>query len=346
MKTLPKYGGVVESESEHLDRLWSGVTTKLGFENTAPSNEPFVMTWRDYRDYYVYQFRHAMLMPMSTALAGTALVLGGWIATVNASFASVPGDVLYPVKLVTERVQLAVTTSTEQRAQLHVEFATRRLQEVTEITQSTRENKDTLVKTAIEGFRQEIASVNAQLSEVRQTSPESAAAIAAMVDRKTSEYQQAFLDTASDTPETAKEDVAAAQEEAEQAGTQAVEALVESHEETQQETTSKSLKYSFRETYSELQTRITLSLGRLEVIEQVIPRTPTEAQAGYTARLDEARAAAATHDSTLSTSMQIMAAGGYRSAFDLLAEVEAAVSHSEEIITELEIDISTAAMTP
>jgi hypothetical protein len=346
MKDAPEFGGDFVVDEERLDRVWVKIATDLGFENTAPLKEPFVMTWRDYRDYYVYQFRHAMLKPMSTALAGTALVLGGWIATVNASFASVPGDVLYPVKLVTERVQLAVTTSTQQRAQLHVEFATRRLQEVTKITQSSRENKDTLVKTAIEGFRQEIASVNAQLTEVRQTSPESAAAIAAIVDRKTSEYQQAFLDTASDTPETAKEDVAAAQEEAEQAGTQAVEALVESHEETQQETTSKSLKYSFRETYSELQTRITLSLGRLEVIEQVIPRTPTEAQPGYMARLVEARAAAATHDSTLSTSMQIMAAGGYRSAFDLLAEVEAAVSHSEAIITELEIDISTAAVTP
>jgi hypothetical protein len=58
------------------------------------------------------------------------LLLG---SAVSASAASVPGDLLYPVKRAAEQVRLALTPEL-QRADLHLEFARQRLQEVQVLT--------------------------------------------------------------------------------------------------------------------------------------------------------------------------------------------------------------------
>ena len=60
------------------------------------------------------------------AVIVAVLLLG---STVSASAASVPGDVLYPMKRAVERVRLSLTPD-EQRVELHMEFARQRLQEL------------------------------------------------------------------------------------------------------------------------------------------------------------------------------------------------------------------------
>ena len=58
-----------------------------------------------------------------------------------ASTSSMPDDFLYPVKLTTERVWLAVTFSDEGKADLHARFAERRVGEIVNLTREgvTRE---------------------------------------------------------------------------------------------------------------------------------------------------------------------------------------------------------------
>jgi hypothetical protein len=60
-----------------------------------------------------------------------ALLLVG--SAVTASAASVPGDALYPLKRTTEQVRLALAPA-QQQADLHLEFARQRLQEVRTLT--------------------------------------------------------------------------------------------------------------------------------------------------------------------------------------------------------------------
>jgi hypothetical protein len=55
------------------------------------------------------------------------LVLGWGAAT--ASAAAVPGDLLYPVKLLTERVKFFLAVNAEEKAELRIVFADRRLRE-------------------------------------------------------------------------------------------------------------------------------------------------------------------------------------------------------------------------
>lgn len=72
------------------------------------------------------------LMGRRWALAGAlalALVLGG-ASTALASSSSVPGDVLYPAKRATERVRLVLTISKSRKANLELQFAGKRVQEM------------------------------------------------------------------------------------------------------------------------------------------------------------------------------------------------------------------------
>lgn len=77
--------------------------------------------------------RWGLRRPTVTALrwaaalaASVALVVG--IGTASAG--SAPGDLLYPVKLVTERVVFALTTGPAERAELRLSFADKRLDEL------------------------------------------------------------------------------------------------------------------------------------------------------------------------------------------------------------------------
>jgi len=66
----------------------------------------------------------------ATAVAAVLILLLGGGSTVAAAGNSMPDDLLYPVKLATEQVQLALTFSNMGRAELHAELADRRVAEI------------------------------------------------------------------------------------------------------------------------------------------------------------------------------------------------------------------------
>jgi len=71
-----------------------------------------------------WQWRWALAVAVILAL----FLAGG--GTVMASSDSLPGDVLYPVKMATEKVQAFFTFGDEAKANLHIKFAERRVKEI------------------------------------------------------------------------------------------------------------------------------------------------------------------------------------------------------------------------
>ncbi len=71
------------------------------------------------------------LVPVLAWTCVLVIVMSGWGITA-ASAHSQPGDLLYPLKLVTERVRFALTLQPEGRAELRLSFADRRLVELVE----------------------------------------------------------------------------------------------------------------------------------------------------------------------------------------------------------------------
>ena len=77
----------------------------------------------------------------------------------NASLQTVPGDMLYSVKLVSEKAQLSLATDGARR-KLRAEFASRRLNEVAALVRRNDiQDKDEKVKTAVAGFNKQIAGI-------------------------------------------------------------------------------------------------------------------------------------------------------------------------------------------
>lgn len=334
-KDAAAFGGDVGVE--HTERSWKRLSSGLGFDAKLAKHSYSI---KEHLEYWQWKLSHVWLQPASVALSAFALVFGGWIATVNASFDAVPGDVLYPVKLVTERVQITLATSGEQRARLHAEFAGRRVDELTVITASGASGQDERVRAAVSGFQQEISSVNVELASISTNNPDEAASLAIIVDQKTDAYVAAIAQTAQTVPEQTQAQVAEALSAAEQANDQALDTIVQSHETSQTPQTEESLQKNFQDKLSDLQTRVTLSLGRLQTIEGVLAKRGA-LTSDYAARIAAAREAATVHRADIDEAMNVFAAGGYRSAFDRLSEIETQLVTSESIIAELEIDITT-----
>ncbi|MGA7104566.1 MAG: DUF5667 domain-containing protein [Candidatus Deferrimicrobiaceae bacterium] len=104
------------------------------------------------------------------AIAGIVmLVLGA--SSVELSARTVPGNFLYPVKILTERVRFALTSDPEERVELRLTFSERRLSEV--------------VKTLKEGKGVDRELISAMLDEARAALSETAQ----MPESKSSAYR-------------------------------------------------------------------------------------------------------------------------------------------------------------
>jgi len=71
--------------------------------------------------------------------------------TVTASASSLPGDMLYPVKTTTEKVQGFFTFGSEAKASFHIKMAQRRLNEIEALTETNR----TIPQSILEGMNVE-----------------------------------------------------------------------------------------------------------------------------------------------------------------------------------------------
>lgn len=88
--------------------------------------------------------RPALAWAFSSALAIVVFLFGA--ATISAS--SLPGDLLYPVKLATEKVRFLLTFNSEKKAELRLTFSDKRLEEMIEGFQRSN-TLDTTVLTAM-----------------------------------------------------------------------------------------------------------------------------------------------------------------------------------------------------
>ncbi|TAK22888.1 MAG: hypothetical protein EPO26_09930 [Chloroflexota bacterium] len=101
-------------------------------------------------------------MRLAAACAACALIAGG---TVVVSANSLPGDTLYPAKLVAEQAQLVVTLDINDRARLQVAIAERRVVELESVVATADAS---LVASAVERASTELIAAAAILSRVNR----------------------------------------------------------------------------------------------------------------------------------------------------------------------------------
>jgi len=98
-------------------------------------------------------------MAWAAAAALVLIVLFTGVSSLSAS--SMPGDFLYPVKLVTEKVRFLLTFDSENRAELRLTFSEERLNELVKLSQQSGSVDTSLLKTML--MQAELALENADL---------------------------------------------------------------------------------------------------------------------------------------------------------------------------------------
>jgi hypothetical protein len=95
------------------------------------------------------------------------ILIGGPWLIVKASQASLPGEALYPIKKITEKAQAQLAPE-ENKVQLQVEFAARRLEELRKITEDSfsPEEKTEKVEQVVSDFKNNLAGASLHVKKI------------------------------------------------------------------------------------------------------------------------------------------------------------------------------------
>jgi hypothetical protein len=122
---------------------------------------------------------------------GAAVVIVGYfisISLMTVANASLPGDMLYPIKTASENVQMAMTFSDENKVNLQMDFISRRGDELQQIVRQpeSAQVKMKKVETAVKKISKDVKEVNDKLTKIANTtSAKNAIEVVKQVDEKT-----------------------------------------------------------------------------------------------------------------------------------------------------------------
>ena len=165
---------------EALDRLVQGEPARV-----PEALEPLVQTARAAREMFAIEVPGDLAQAHLAALAGaraidpkrsrrrlvvtllaaaiTVLLLTG--SAVAASAGALPGQLLYPVKRAVEKIDLALHADPASRARLHLEFAERRLDELSTLLELRRSGQNVDIGAAMRAYQAEIGAVQTAVDD-------------------------------------------------------------------------------------------------------------------------------------------------------------------------------------
>ena len=152
-----------------------------------------------------YKRRFNMVAIIVAVVLAISAVGGG---TAYASQGSLPGDILYPVKLGTEQVRLVLATGDATKAELYLTFANSRVEEMTALAERGRPEE---VNIAVNGYDKAMAMAAAKLEEVSSKGLDTAE-ISELVALATSQHLSVLDEVKGMVPEEAKQAIAQAKE--------------------------------------------------------------------------------------------------------------------------------------
>ncbi|MBU1029588.1 hypothetical protein KKE28_05290, partial [Patescibacteria group bacterium] len=117
----------------------------------------------------------------------TATVLGGGLASAQLYRDSMPGEMLYGVKVAIEKTQLLLSPNDEYRVSLHAEFADRRVNEVAWLAELPVYDKQLVAETLF-AFEKDVVALRGGLQNLATDDPTNAVEMAKSVERKMTLY--------------------------------------------------------------------------------------------------------------------------------------------------------------
>lgn len=147
-----------------------------------------------YEEWFVFRYR-AAVVPVAIVLI--FMLAGG---TVSASKKSLPGDILYPVKMLRENAESLATTDTKARAQIEALHAVSRLQEVEQIATSKGELDKGAGQEISKNFETELKDVVSNIDELKNKGKkEEASVIWSDFNESVSKYEKTITELSNST---------------------------------------------------------------------------------------------------------------------------------------------------
>jgi hypothetical protein len=128
--------------------------------------------WQAASIFLPQSFVYKVIRPVTAMVLLVAMGVGGWVATVSASYESLPGDRLYSAKRAIEKTQSVVANvvgKKDEVAKLHLEFAKRRANETRDIISQNDPSTVGMAAQTVHDLKDEMKTVNSKLEEIKTT---------------------------------------------------------------------------------------------------------------------------------------------------------------------------------
>lgn len=136
-----------------------------------------------------------------TLIVVVVMLFGGVTATAYASQSALPGDALYPIKTSLEQTQVALARDAYSQAQIYMQFAQRRLNEINELLQ---EGRYADVEFASGEFESQIQQAMVALQTVMNGDPEQGAVLSQEISQALLDYALTLKAVLVDIPDPVK----------------------------------------------------------------------------------------------------------------------------------------------
>ena len=131
-----------------------------------------------------YKILAPIVRPVSIAVLAIIVVLTGGVVGVRAAKDSAPGDLLYPIKLTSENLQVGLTTAPEKKTELYLSFAEERVKEIQQIKTTADGSRAAKIGDAAQNLKENLQKANEQLAVVKVDAPDKAVDLAKTVSEK------------------------------------------------------------------------------------------------------------------------------------------------------------------
>ncbi|MBP6942936.1 MAG: hypothetical protein KBB55_02715, partial [Candidatus Buchananbacteria bacterium] len=200
-----KQGGLVDAQ-------WLQNNRQILMSQIAPQHSTVAPERSNYTTaFFGDLFGQRLLRPMLTSLIVVASFLG-YTATSSMASASLPGDLLYPIKTTSEKVQLALAFDEEKKVNLQLDFIGRRTTELEQIVLQ-KDNTSAIqagkVVAAVKQISSDVQSIKDNLEKLSSDADDaSTVELAKAVDAKTLAVSESIAVSHNALPEGVKQDVA------------------------------------------------------------------------------------------------------------------------------------------
>lgn len=150
----------------------------------------------------VFQSSQMVLRPLFVLVMVVGVGILSYTASVSATKNSLPGDLFYPVKLTSERVQVNFAQNREEKASLEISFARRRLEELKKIKEV---QGDTDITIPLQKFQESMTQAQTHLEQIKLENVDSAIKLANSLSDETDEFVT-ILEEEDDAPQAKSEE--------------------------------------------------------------------------------------------------------------------------------------------